>query len=122
MKSFWISLLLFILFMCSCKTQKLDSNVKERTDIRSGLSIKNESVKISTQKHDYFANDTQNIVVEEVITVTEYDKVSGKGYFEWANYGKLSYYSNTFEREARANYENLDYLKTRPFFGFWEYI
>ena len=77
-KSFWISLLLFILFMCSCKTQKLDSNVKERTDIRSGLSLQNESVKISTQNHAYFANDTQNIVVEEVITVTEYDKESGK--------------------------------------------
>ena len=78
MRSFWISLLLFILFMCSCKTQKLDSNVKVRSELKSNLSCLNESVKISTQKHAYFANDTQSIVIEEDITVTEYDKESGK--------------------------------------------
>jgi tetrahydromethanopterin S-methyltransferase subunit G len=64
--------------MCSCKTQKLDSNVKERNDIRSDLSYLNESVKISTQNHAYFANDTQRIVIEEDIVVTEYDKETGK--------------------------------------------
>lgn len=78
MKSFWISLLLFVLFMCSCKTQKLDSNIKERSELKSNLSCLNESVKISTQKHAYFANDTQRIVIQEDITVTEYDKESGK--------------------------------------------
>lgn len=78
MRSFWISLLLFILFMCSCKTQKLDSNVKVRSELKSNLSCLNESVKISTQNHAYFANDTQSIVVQEDITVTEYDKESGK--------------------------------------------
>ena len=64
--------------MCSCKTQKLDSNVKERNDIRSDLSYLNESVKIDTQNHAYFANDTQRIVIEEDIVVTEYDKETGK--------------------------------------------
>ena len=64
--------------MCSCKTQKLDSNVKVRSELKSNLSCLNESVKISTQKHAYFANDTQSIVIEEDITVTEYDKESGK--------------------------------------------
>jgi tetrahydromethanopterin S-methyltransferase subunit G len=64
--------------MCSCKTQKLDSNVKVRNDIRSDLSLQNESVKISTQNHAYFANDTQRIVIEEDIVVTEYDKETGK--------------------------------------------
>ena len=78
MRSFWISLLLFILFMCSCKTQKLDSNVKVRSELKSNLSCLNESVKISTQNHAYFANDTQRIVIEEDITVKEYDKESGK--------------------------------------------
>lgn len=76
--SFWISLLLFILFMCSCKTHKLDSNIKEKSELKSNLSCLNESVKISTQKHAYFANDTQSVVVQEDITVTEYDKESGK--------------------------------------------
>lgn len=78
MKWFWYSLIGFCLLMCSCKTQKLDSNVKERSDIRSDLSYLNESVKISTQNHAYFANDTQRIVIEEDIVVTEYDKESGK--------------------------------------------
>lgn len=78
MKSFWISLLLFIIFMCSCKTQKLDSNVKVRSELKSNLSCLNESVKISTKNHAYFANDTQSIVIQEDITVTEYDKESGK--------------------------------------------
>ena len=77
-KSFWISLLLFILFMCSCKTQRLDSNIKEKSELKSNLSCLNDSVKISTQNNAYFANDTQRIVIEEDITVTEYDKESGK--------------------------------------------
>jgi tetrahydromethanopterin S-methyltransferase subunit G len=64
--------------MCSCKTQKLDSNVKARNDIRSDLSLQNESVKISTQNYAYFANDTQRIVIEEDIVVIEYDKETGK--------------------------------------------
>ena len=78
MKWFWYSLLGFSVLMCSCKTQKLDSNVKERNDIRSDLSYLNESVKISTQNHAYFANDTQRIVIEEDIVVTEYDEKTGK--------------------------------------------
>lgn len=78
MKWFWYSLIGFCLLMCSCKTQKLDSNVKVRNDIRSDLSLQNESVKISNQNHAYFANDTQRIVIEEDIVVTEYDKETGK--------------------------------------------
>ena len=78
MRSFWISILLFILFMCSCKTQRLDSNIKEKSELKSNLSCLNDSVKISTQNNAYFANDTQRIVIEEDITVTEYDKESGK--------------------------------------------
>lgn len=76
--SFWLSLIMFCLFMCSCKTQKLNSNVKERTDIKSDIAYLNESVKISTQNHAYFATDTQRIVIEEDIVVTEYDKETGK--------------------------------------------
>ena len=78
MKWFWYSLIGFCLLMCSCKTQKIESNVKERTDIKSDLSLQNESVKISTQNHAYFANDTQRVVIEEDIVVIEYDKETGK--------------------------------------------
>lgn len=78
MRWFWYSLIGFCLLMCSCRTQKLDSNVKVRDDIRSDVSYLNESVKISTQNHAYFANEAQTIVIEEDITVTEYDKETGK--------------------------------------------
>lgn len=64
--------------MCSCKTQKLDSDVKIRKKISSDLAYLNESVKISTQNHAYFDSEVQRIVIEEDITVTEYDKETGK--------------------------------------------
>lgn len=69
---------MFILLMCSCKTQKLDSHVKVKSEVRSELAILNEAVKISTSNHAYFANEVQNIVIEEDIIVTEYDKETGK--------------------------------------------
>ena len=78
MKWFWISLIGFSVLMCSCRTKKLESNIKERNDIRSDLSYLNESVKISTQNHAYFTNEAQRIVIEEVIIATEYDKETGK--------------------------------------------
>ncbi len=64
--------------MCSCKTKKLDSHVKVKSEVHSDLAILNESVKISTKNHAYFANEAQNIVIEEDIIVTEYDKETGK--------------------------------------------
>lgn len=64
--------------MCSCKTKKLDSHVKVKSEVRSDLAYLNESVKISTQNHAYFANEAQSIVIEEDIVVTEYDKETGK--------------------------------------------
>lgn len=78
MKWFWYSLIGFCLLMCSCRTQKLNSDVKVRNDVRSDLFYLNESVKISTQNHAYFANEAQRIVIEEVIIATEYDKETGK--------------------------------------------
>ena len=78
MKWFWYSLIGFCLLMCGCRTHKMDSNVKVRDCIHSETSYFNESVKISTQNHDYFANDTQRIVIEEDIIATEYDKETGK--------------------------------------------
>ena len=76
--SFWPSLIIFCLFMCSCKTQKLDVNAKERTDVQSDLAYLNESVKTSNQNHAYFVNEAQRIIIEEDIVVTEYDKETGK--------------------------------------------
>ena len=66
------------MLMCSCRTQKLDSNVKVRNDVRSDLAYLNENVKISAQNHAYFINEAQRIVIEEIIISTEYDKETGK--------------------------------------------
>ena len=78
MKYFWLSLIIFCLLLCSCRTQKLDSNVQVRSNVKSELSYYNESCKIDSSKTAYFANEVQRIVIEEVISVTEYDKESGK--------------------------------------------
>ena len=78
MKYFWHSLIIFCVLMCSCKTQDLDSNVQVRSDVQSELSYYNESCKIDSSKTAYFANEVQRVVVEEVISVIEYDKESGK--------------------------------------------
>ena len=76
--SFWISLLLFILFMCSCKTQKLDSNIQTREEVRSEISVENKEVKVDSSKIIHSEQLTENTVIKETIIVTEYDKESGK--------------------------------------------
>lgn len=76
--------------MCSCKTQKLDSHVKVKSEVRSDLAVLNESVKISTSNHAYFANEVQNIVIEEDITVTEYDQETGKAVKETKTKRKIA--------------------------------
>lgn len=78
MKSFWISLLVFILFMCSCKTQKLDANIQTREEVRSEISVENEEVKVDSSKIIHSEQLTENTVIKETIIVTEYDKESGK--------------------------------------------
>ena len=90
MKWFWFSLIGFCILMCSCKTKKLDSHVKVKSEVRSDLAILNESVKISTKNHAYFANEAQNIVIEEDIVVTEYDKETGKAVKETKTTRKIA--------------------------------
>lgn len=41
---------------------------------------------------------------------------------ELCHYGTTAYHTNTFEREAFSNDENLTYLATRPRFAWWKYI
>jgi hypothetical protein len=90
MKWFWFSLIGFCILMCSCKTKKLDSHVKVKSEVHSDFAILNESVKISTKNHAYFANEAQNIVIEEVIIATEYDKETGKAVKETKTTRKIA--------------------------------
>ena len=77
MKSFWISLLLFILFMCSCKTQKLDANIQTREEIQSEVSVISEYEKIDTTKTVHIEQIEDNKVIKETIIEEVYDKDSG---------------------------------------------
>ena len=76
--SFWVSLLVFILLMCSCKSKKAVTGYCNRLQLDSEIAYMNESVKIDTLKTAYFANEAQRIVIEEDITAIEYDKESVK--------------------------------------------
>lgn len=77
MKAFWISLLLFILFMCSCKTQKLDANIQTREGIQSEVSVISESEKFDTTKTVHVEQIAENKVIKETIIEEVYDKDSG---------------------------------------------
>lgn len=78
MKSFWISLLVFVLLMCSCKTKKVGSEVYFTTK---------EEVRVKHIKYQSLA-DTSNVLkieidksklkIIETIKITEYDAESGK--------------------------------------------
>ena len=73
MKYFWYSLIIFCLLLCSCRTQKLDSNVQFRSDIQSELSVMSESVKIDTTKTIHSEQISNIKIFKETITHTIYD-------------------------------------------------
>lgn len=41
---------------------------------------------------------------------------------ELCHYGTTAYHTNTFEREAFANDDDLTYLDNRPKFAWWDYV
>jgi hypothetical protein len=63
--------------MCSCKTKKIDSHEKTRSDIRSDISYLNENVKIDTTRNVYSYEERDIKVVYERIKTTKYDKDTG---------------------------------------------
>lgn len=77
-KSFWISLIVFVLLMCSCKSKEVTSNAQIRSDIQSELSYLTKNVKIDTSRITYFDTLSQRIVIKEKFNIIEYDKESGK--------------------------------------------
>lgn len=73
MRSFWISLLVFILLMCSCRSKKVVSDVKLDTQYTSETSYLNKSVEIDTTKTAYSTQLSEFKLLHETITETEYD-------------------------------------------------
>lgn len=41
---------------------------------------------------------------------------------ELCHYGTTAYHTNTFEREAFSNDDDLTYLDNRPKFAWWDYV
>ena len=64
--------------MCSCKSSKVDSSVHVRDEVQSETSYMNESIKVDTTKATYTEQITENKVIKEKLTITEYDAESGK--------------------------------------------
>lgn len=77
MKAFWLSLFGFILLMCSCRTQKVDSSVKVREQVKSEVSVLNISTKIDTTSVQRIFTDKSRLSIKERVIITEYDKDTG---------------------------------------------
>lgn len=73
MKYFWYSLIVFCILMCSCKTQKLDSNVQVRGGVRSELSYLNNTLIADTVKTKHTEQVSNIKILKETITHTIYD-------------------------------------------------
>ena len=77
MKSFWISLLLFILFLCSCKTQKVasDINVVSKENVQTEWNMF--EILVDTTKIFKVDIDKSKLKITETITTKKYDKDTG---------------------------------------------
>ena len=78
MKWFWYSLIGFCVLMCSCKTQKVasDINVVSKESIQTELS--KYEILVDTTKTFKVDIDKSKLEITETIKITEYDKESGK--------------------------------------------
>ena len=76
--SYWISLIIFCLLMCSCKTKKSasDINVVSKENIQTELS--KFEILVDTTKTFRIGIDKSKLKIIETIKITEYDKESGK--------------------------------------------
>lgn len=78
MKWFWYSLIGFCVLMCSCKTQKVasDINVVSKENVHTELS--KYEVFVDTSRLHKIEIDKSKLTITERIKVTEYDAESGK--------------------------------------------
>lgn len=74
MKWFWYSLIGFALFMCSCKSKKVATEINFGSKNHSELSHYHETATIDTTRLLYNEDVKQIITIEEDVIVTEYDE------------------------------------------------
>lgn len=78
MKSFFVSLFVFVLLMCSCRSKEVVTGYCNRLQVDSETAYLNEIAKIDTTKTAYSEQLSENIRIVETIIITEYDAESGK--------------------------------------------
>ena len=78
MKWFWYSLIGFCVLMCSCKTQKVasDINVVSKENVQTEWNMF--EILVDTTKTFKVDIDKSKLKITETIKITEYDKESGK--------------------------------------------
>lgn len=76
--SFWISLLVFVLYMCSCKTQKVGREVNFTTKGNTQTELSKYQVLTDTSNVLRIEIDKSKLKIIETIKITEYDAESGK--------------------------------------------
>ena len=74
MKWFWYSLIGFALFMCSCKSKKVATDINVVSKNHSELSHYHETATIDTTRLLHIEDLKQIITIEEDVIVTEYDE------------------------------------------------
>ena len=71
---------------------------------------------------DFNHEDIHTAQMKEMLYVFFYIWYFVEWLIEIFHYGSTAYNTNTFEREAFANDDNLTYLATRPRFSWWKYL
>lgn len=75
--SFWISLLVFILYMCSCKTQKSARLINEVSKENVQTELFRFEALTDTSNVLRIEIDKTKLKITEIITTTKYDKDTG---------------------------------------------
>ena len=77
MKSFWISLFVFILLLCSCKTKKVAHENNFVSKEKTGINYIKYQALADTSNVLKIGIDKSKLTITEHITITKYDKDTG---------------------------------------------
>lgn len=77
MKSFWISLLVFVLLMCSCKTKKVAHENNFMSKEKTETNYTKYQALADTTRILKIGIDKSKLTITEYITITKYDKDTG---------------------------------------------
>ena len=99
MKWFWYSLIVFCLFLCSCKTQKSARLINEVSKENVQTEWNKFEILVDTTKTFRVGIDKSKLKIIETIKITEYDKESGKPIKETETEREITQDSNKVSAE-----------------------